>query len=290
MHENFENYMKENGLSDNTCECYSRDLKLFEKYYFDSYGEDLTQLIHSDIIEYRNYLNKHGISPKTINKKIAALKQYNLFLVKENIQNDIVIIDKDYIKIQNSIIPKKLPTNLEINRIKHFACKDDKNPKRDMCIVSIFTYGGLRVSELINIKITDIKLEQRFINIIGKGNKFRQIIINDVMYEAIKDYLQERADMNIINPYLIIGQKNKNNNLPVSRKFCNDLLDKYSGMIKSVKLHPHLLRSFFCTNALHNAGYSIEQVANQAGHCSLNTTKMYLVSEQEDLLTLANKM
>ena len=56
------------------------------------------------------------------------------------------------------------------------------------------------------------------------------------------------------------------------------------------KLYPHLLRDFFCSNALHNAGYTIEQVANQAGHSSLNTTRIYLHTEDEDLLTLSNRL
>lgn len=55
-------------------------------------------------------------------------------------------------------------------------------------------------------------------------------------------------------------------------------------------LHPHKLRSYFCTNVLYNAGYTIDQVANQAGHSSLNTTKGYLVNKKEDLLELANKL
>lgn len=55
-------------------------------------------------------------------------------------------------------------------------------------------------------------------------------------------------------------------------------------------LHPHLLRAYFCSNAIHNASYSIEQVANQAGHSSLNTTRGYLVTEHEDLVSLANKL
>ena len=112
------------------------------------------------------------------------------------------------------------------------------------------------------------------------------------MYNAIKDYLEERLAMtDISSPYLFVGQKTKNNGgKPLNRNFCNRLLDKYKDLCKSTKLHPHLLRAYFCSNALHNAGYKIDQVANQAGHSSLNTTKKYLVSNQEDLVTLANKL
>ena len=157
-----------------------------------------------------------------------------------------------------------------------------------MCML---IYGGFRESELIKLKLTDIRLEDRFINVIGKGNKFRQVIINNSMYDALQDYLEERKSMNIKNPYLFIGQKNKNTLEPLNRNFCNRQLEKYKDIcnIKG-KLYPHLLRDFFCSNALHNAGYTIEQVANQAGHSSLNTTRIYLHTEDEDLLTLSNRL
>ena len=290
MEEEFLNYMKDKGLSENTYESYLNDIKIFKNYYYDSYGEELTMLIHADIKMYCSYLSSHNSSAKTINRKLAALKQYNLFLIDKKIQDNIAILDKDYIKIQPSLIQKKIPTLQEVNKLKHFACRDEKKPKRDFCFISIFVYGGLRESEIVTIRFVDVKLEDRFINIVGKGNKFRQIVINSVMYDAISEYLEERKEIVTNNPYLFIGQKNKNTNKPLNRNFCNRLLNKYKDICNIKDLHPHALRAYFCTNALHNAGYTIDQVANQAGHSSLNTTKGYLLTEQEDLISLANKL
>lgn len=286
--EKFILYMKEQNISDNTCNSYANDIKLYKKYYKDSFGEDLTNLIHEDISMYRSYLLKHNISAISINRKISALKMYNEFLVHEGLQEKVIIIDKDYIKVQKSMIQKQLPSERDINMLKHFSCRDEKNSKRDFCIIILLLYAGLRECELVNLRIVDIKLEERFLNIIGKGNKFRQVMINNLMYNALKDYLDERQNMNIKNPYLIIVQKNKQTQKPLNRNFCNRLLNKYKEICKINYLHPHLLRSYFCSNALHNAGYTIEQVANQAGHSSLNTTKGYLISEQKDLLKLSN--
>lgn len=290
MDEKFIEFMKDRGKSENTYSSYSSDIKIFKKYYQDSYDKELEDLIHTDILMYISHLRQTNISPTTINRKIAALKEYNLFLIDKGIQDNIVILDKDYIKIQKTMVKKKLPSIQEINKLKHFASRDEKNAKRDYCFISIFIYGGLRESEIVTIRVVDIKLEDKFINIIGKGNKFRQIIINNYMYDALTEYLEERKAIKTDNPYLFLGQKNKNTKKPLNRNFCNRLLDKYKDLCKIAKLHPHLLRAFFCTNALHNAGYSIEQVANQAGHSSLNTTKQYLVTEQEDLISLANKL
>ena len=290
MIEKFVEYMKRKSLSENTYNSYANDVKIFKQYYEDSYGEELNTLVHADIKMYCNFLLKDNISSTSINRKLAALKQYNLFLIEEGIQKDIVVLDKDYIKIQRSMINKIIPSVQEINKLKHFACRDEKNAKRDFCFLSILIYGGLRESEIVTIRLTDIKLEEKFINIIGKGNKFRQVVINNLMYDALSEYIEERKSIDTINPYLFVGQKNKNSKEPLNRNFCNRLLDKYKDLCKIEKLHPHMLRSFFCSNALHNAGYSIDQVANQAGHSSLNTTKGYLVTNQEDLISLANKL
>ena len=287
----FIEYMKNESMSENTYKSYASDVKLFQKYYEDSYGEKLENLTHPDISMYKSYLLNQNISVATINRKLSALKLYNQFLIKENIQKDIVIKEKDFIKIQKPITKKKLPTNDDIRKLKHYSSKDTKNAKRDFCFICMLIYGGFRESELVKIKITDIRLDDRFINVIGKGNKFRQVIINNSMYDAIQDYLEERKEINIKNPYLFIGQKNKNTLKPLNRNFCNRQLEKYKDIcnIKG-KLNPHLLRDFFCSNALHNAGYTIEQVANQAGHSSLNTTRIYLHTDDEDLLTLSNKL
>ena len=290
MENKFDDFMKENRLSDNSRSSYLNDLKIFKKYYLDSYGEELNELIHTDIIMYINFLKREGMKATTINRKLAALKQYNLFLVSQKVQTDIVILDKDYIKIQPSPVQKDLPTIQELNKLKHFAAKDTKNPERDYCFIALFTYGGLRESELVGLRLVDIKLNERFLNIFGKGNKFRQVIINNIMYDALSSYLEIRKSIKTENNYLFLGQKNVNTKKPLNRNFCNRLLNKYKELCKFAKLHPHLLRTFFCTNALHNAGYSIEQVAAQAGHSSLNTTKAYLATKKEDLISLANNL
>ena len=264
MEEKFISFLKDKGLSENTYNSYVSDIRIFKKYYFDSYGEELTTLVHADIKMYSSYMIKIGRSAKTINRVIAAIKQYNLFLIEEKIQDNIVILDKDYIKIQKSIIEKNLPTEQEVNKLQHSASRDEKNSKRNFCFMAIFIYGGLRESEIVNLRIVDVRLDDRFLNIIGKGNKFRQVVINTIMYEAISEYLEVRLQMKTDNPHLFVGQKNMKNKEPLRRNFCNRLLNKYKELCNIKYLHPHLLRAFFCTNALHNAGYSIDQVANQA--------------------------
>ena len=120
----FIEYMKNEGLSENTYQSYARDIKLFQKYYEDSYGEKLETLSHSDISMYKSYLLNQNMVAETINRKLSALKKYNQFLIKQNIQSDIVIKEKDFIKIQKPLIKKKLPTDDDIKKLKHYTSKD----------------------------------------------------------------------------------------------------------------------------------------------------------------------
>lgn len=290
MIEKFKEELEKEGLSENTCYSYVRDIKLFIEYYEEKYGEKLVTLEHPDITMYINDMKKAGNSPTTINRKLTSLKKYNNYLVDNNIQDAIAVRDKDYIKIQESILSEDLPDIKEISKIKHDIYKNNKNNKRDYCVFILLLYGGFRESEIVSLRVKDIHMQEHIINVIGKGNKFRQVMINNEMYDALEEYLEERNKLEIDNPYLFVGQKSKSNNgQKLNRNFCNRLLEKYKGHCKSTNLHPHLIRAYYCSNALHNAGYTMDQVANQAGHSSLNTTKKYLRNTKEDLLTLANK-
>ena len=291
MIDGFKDYMeRELRLLDNSISSYYSDVNLYEKYYKESYDEDFIELVYADVKMYKQHLLNKGISPKTINRKLTALLTYNEFLIKKRIQTDIVIQDRDYIKIQKSKLNNNIISVQDVNKIKHYAAKDLKDSKRDFCFVSILCYGGLRASEITNIKISDIKLKERELYIVGKGEKFRIVVINNIMYAAITDYLEERLQIKTENPYLFVSQKSVNTMKPVNRNFCNRLLEKYKDLCKLNELYPHLLRHFYGSNALHNAGYTIEQVASQMGHSNINTTQQYLETKKEDMMSLANKL
>lgn len=291
MIDGFKDFMEnELRLSENSINSYYSDVTLYEKYYKDSYDEDLIELVYADVKMYKQYLLNNSIAPKTINRKLTSLRTYNDFLIQENIQTEMVIKDRDFIKIQKSKLNNNIISIQDVNKIKHYAAKDLKNSKRDFCFISILCYGGLRASEITNLKIKDIKLDEKELYIVGKGEKFRTVVINNIMYSAITDYLEGRQQLNTKNPYLFVSQKSINTRKPVNRNFCNRMLDKYKNLCKLDDLHPHLLRHFYGTNALHNAGYTIEQVASQMGHSNINTTKGYLDTEKEDMMALANKL
>ncbi len=287
MIEEFEKYLIELKLSQNTYSSYTSDLKQYIEYYEDSYGEKLTKLTGSDIQTYISYLkNRKNLKPTSINRKITALKTYNGFLVHNKIQDNIVINKRDYIKIQPSFDREDVPDEKQINLLRHSASIS----LRDYCVIVIAAYGGLRETEIVNIKLIHIHLEERFIEIFGKGNKYRTVIINDIMFKAIEEYLEERKKLNINGPYLFAGKKtNFYQGKPLNRNFVNRILDKYCKLVNLNNIHPHSLRSYFCTRAS-KAGYTLLQIASQAGHSSINTTRRYIGKDTENLHTLSNKI
>ena len=288
MLEDFKNYMLESKLSDNTYSSYLLDVKQYIHYYKDSCGEELTKLTSSDIQSYKSYLkNNKNQKPTSINRKLNALKKFNEFLVDTGIQKDIVIDKRDYIKIPTIFVKDDVPDEKEINKLIHKAADN----KRDNCILTLATYGGLRASEIVNIKLSHIHLEERFISIIGKGEKYREVTINDRMYRAIKDYLEERTKFSQENHYLFVGKKSAYyKNKPLSRNVVNRILNKYNQDINIKNLHPHLLRHFYSSLAYYKAGYSEIQIASQLGHASTKTTRRYIDNHNKDILELSNRL
>lgn len=287
MIEKFKEYLINLKLSENTYKSYIYDLKQYMKYYEDSYGEKLSTLNSFDIQTYKYYLkNRMNRKPTTINRTLTSIKTYNEFLISNNIQNDLVISKRDFIKIQPSFDREDVPLDKQINLLKHAASSN----KRDFCLIILATYGGLRETEIVNLKLSHIHLKERLLDIFGKGDKYRTVIINDIMYKALEEYLYERNSFNTTNTYLFIGKKsNFYGNKPLNRNFVNRIIDKYCQKINLENIHPHILRAYFCTNA-YKVGYTLLQIASQAGHSSINTTRKYIGKNTENLHVLSNRL
>ena len=288
MLEDFKNYMIKNKLSENTYKSYLLDVNLYITYYKDSYGEEFEKLNSIDIQSYKSYLkNIENQKPSTINRKLNALKKFNEYLVASNIHCNIVIDKRDYIKIAPNFVKKDVPDEKELNKLIHKAGES----KRDTCIIVLASNGGLRAEEIVNIKLTHIHFEERFISIIGKGEKYRQVTINDKMYKSLQEYLEERTKINQDNPYLFVGKKSSfYKDKPMSRSIVNRILNKYNVEVKIEDLHPHTLRHYFGSTAYYKAGYSLIQIASQLGHSDIKTTRGYIDNHNKDMLDLSNRL
>ena len=158
MLEDFKEYLEAKKLATNSISSYVFDIEQYMKYFEDSYGTQLSKIIYNDIKGYISYLkNILKRPPTTINRYLVSLKTYNEFLVKKGIQNEVVISERDSIKIQVSYDIEDVPTDKDINMLRHISSEN----KRDFCFIVIAAYGGPRAEEMVTIMIDNIDLQKR---------------------------------------------------------------------------------------------------------------------------------
>lgn len=277
----FKSRLHLDGKSDKTIRIYTASMKEYFKWFNDSFGEvEYKKLYRENILEYKNYLKNvkrssrsgNNLNAKSINAKLSALIKYNELLQID----DIVISKADLIKVQTEIIS---PTNITKKEVEEFRQRilqsEGCSAKRNYAIVTIMAYGGLRISEVLNLKKVDVNTAANQIRVAdGKGEKQRTVIINSKIVSAIREY--EKSD-NVESEYLFHNSKGK----VLNPSTVNRVFDKFSE--DGFHINPHALRHFFCYNALESGAYSINEVSNQAGHTSIKTTMRYLNPNLENI-------
>lgn len=254
--QDFINYLKDEGKSDNTIKNYTNDLKNF----FVCFGE----FNRENVLSYKSQLESKNINAKTINRTLSSLKKYSNFLGVGNI-----IKSQDYISIQKSF---SSPTTITKKDLKQFINKIKRNePFRNYAIVVLIANTGLRISEALSIKLKDLKNLTRGEIIVsrGKGSKQREITVNQPAINAIEEYLKNHRDKYKyagISEYLFVSNKGEK----LVPRAIESVFNKYSSDIT-----PHSLRHLFATNALEKGILNIRQLQEQLGHSNLNTVLVY---------------
>lgn len=270
----YEKFLRERGKSENTIKTYNGNVKEYYQWYKDTFGEEPVQLYHTNILDFRSYLqNIKKLKFKSIDTKLSSLTSFNEFLVQNGSQKDLVITAEDRLKFQPEIAS---PTDITKQDVESFLQKVlVETGKRNYAIAVILAYAGLRVSECISISLTDIDFQARELLVIGKGNKQRVVYINDKIIHAVREYLKTRKSK---SEYLFVSRNGgKLDRSSVNRFFiqCSD------------RITPHKLRHYFCSHAL-EMGYTIAEVANQAGHANERTTMIYTNTNRKKMKEKAN--
>lgn len=277
MLEEFTEYLVKEGKSINTIKTYVLQVNLYLKWFVETYGSKCQRLYRENILDYKSYLkNVSKLSASTINSKLAALIKYNKFLVSVSIQTDMVLSKNDNIKSQSLGVS---PSDISQKDVEMFRQKILENgSKRDYAIVTLLAYAGLRISEALNIKMDDFNIVSRELIVRdGKGEKERLVYLGDKIINALRIYLKAR---NSNSMYLFISRQGDR----LSRSRINQIFNDYSDIIT-----PHKLRHFYCSHAL-ESGYSVHEVANQAGHSNIHTTLTYTNPTKEKMKDKANKL
>lgn len=228
--------------------------------------------IDRDIVNrYMQYLYDSNLSKSTISRRLSSLRSFYNYLYNNK------IIDKNYFSsIKNPKKDNGLPKFVkEIDIDKMFLIPDTRNPlgQRNLLIIRMLYATGVRVSELVNIKLSDIDISERTIRIMGKGSKERIVVFGNNTKEILELYLNSgRYKLSRENnDYLFL---NKDGNV-LSDRYVRKIIDDI--VVKaSVQMHvsPHMLRHTFATAMLNN-GADLVSVSDLLGHESLNTTSIY---------------
>lgn len=279
MLQEFIEYLKKDDKSINTIKSYTKHVEDYIEWFRGSYGTDLAKLYRENFLDYISYLlNIKKLNAKSINAKIAALIKLNEYLVESGLQDTMVASKKDYMKLQIEYASPAIVVKNDVEAFRQRILENES--KRDYALVTLLAYSGMRISEALNIKMSDMNLTAREILIrYGKGKKQRLVIINDKIVNAVKEYLKERENYRYSDSeFLFVSRESKK----VDRTTINHIFNDYSN-----KITPHTLRHFFCSYALEN-GWAAHEVANQVGHSNIQTTLMYTHPSRDEMKRKSN--
>lgn len=269
----FLNYLKNKDYSLNTINAYRKDLTIFLKFSNNKINVD-----YNFLRTYLQFLYNKKYSNKSISRNISSLKSFYKYLVKFDIIKDNPCLFINFPKTE-----KKIPNFINYNDLEVLFKAPDKSDTlglRNLLILELLYSCGMRVSELVNIKLSDIDFNNNRIYILGKGKKERYVLYGEVCSNILNDYL--------INSRPVL---NKNSEYLLLNKFGNKITDRSIRMIiddivkKSclkLNISPHTLRHTFATHLL-NEGADLKIVQELLGHENISTTGIYTHVSNEHL-------
>jgi len=277
----FVDYLKsERRYSNHTLQSYKTDLHQFETYLKENFSVDLLNAESGEIRVWLSENIQKGIKAKTIKRKVSSLKSFYKYLeLKGQVEFNPML------KISSPKIPKNITdfvSETQINSLfDQFEFTKDFSGIRDRLILEMFYTTGIRLSELIEIKHSEINLLKKQVKIMGKGNKERIIPLLPSLIHIIGQYNQEKKQLypNQDKNFLFITNKGEKLYPKFVYRLVNFYLSKYT---TAGKQSPHVLRHTFATHMLNN-GADINAIKELLGHANLSATQIYTHNSVEKL-------
>ena len=285
---NFKNYLNiERGLSTNSIKSYENDLNKFLNFLQIEKNKYKPDEVTTDLIKEFIYDISKKLKSSSQSRIISGIRNFYDYLIFENIISNNPVDNIELPKIE-----KKLPNILsieEIDRIINSINKEKPESERNIAIIETLYGCGLRVSELINLKISNLFFSEDFIIVTGKGNKQRLVPISEVNKKSINCYiLNSRSKLKIKEEYkdtLFLNRRGSK----LSREMIFTIIKKL--VLKSKinkKISPHSFRHSFATHLLEN-GADLKSIQQLLGHQSITTTEIYMHLDNKALLNVMNK-
>ena len=287
--QDYRDYLYDQDKSEQTIKAYITDLHSFLHWFQHSTGEslELESITPMEIIDYRNTMLDRGKKPSTINRSLISISSFCQWAQ----QNDLILNNPaEGIRsvAEEPLAPRALERKEQLGLLR--AVRKSGN-LRDLAITTMLLHTGMRVSELCNLRVSDISFStDRNMIIIreGKGTKRRHIPLNSTVISVLRDYLKSSNSgkqttlITGANPekerFLFYGQKR----MPLTDRGVRYVIKKYAYLAKIDGLSPHVFRHT-CAKNLIDAGQSIDRVAKILGHSNINTTAVYTMPTERDL-------
>ena len=274
--DNFQEYISvEKRFSKNTVISYLQDLNQFFKFLSSEYNVSNNTEINFHLVRHWiTRLLENGLEASSVNRKISTLKTYFRFLEREG-----YVKENPMFKIISPKAKKRLPIFLEEEKINNLLddikFESGFKGQRDKLIIELFYLTGMRLSELINIKIKDLNFNNFEVKVIGKRKKERIIPLSDKIIKSIKMIIDNKNS----EDYLFTNTKGDK----LYNKMIYRVVIKYIGKVSSMKKKsPHILRHTFATHMLNN-GADINAIKELLGHSNLSATQVYTHNTIEKL-------
>lgn len=279
---NFIDYLRiERQVSENTIEAYERDLVRYLSILAEKSIFSPEQITLQNINDYLELLVNMGLGPSTVSRNLSAVRAFHHFLIGENVT--------EHDPTENVIVSKpwmKLPEVLSVQDIKDLLGQPDTSTEfglRDRALLEFLYATGVRVSELVNLKVPHIFWSDEFALIFGKGKKERLVPVCKTALNWLRDYITTARE-SIINP-LVSGDTVFLNRFgkKISRQSVWKMIKKYALQAHIKKfISPHTIRHSFATHLVEN-GANLRAVQEMLGHADIATTQIYTHLDNKSL-------
>ena len=281
----FLNYIKvEKGLAPNTLAAYERDLRKFE-YFATKRGLRLEMVSRDHVVDFLGDLYRQGLDSHTVARHLVSLR--NLFrfaLAEEALSSDPTL------HLESPKVRRSLPSYLRMEEVERLLSQPDASTPtglRDRAILEVLYSTGLRVSELVNLKVSDLEMRRGCLRCIGKGDKERLVPVGRKALAAVQGYLGKSRPLLLrrgdggraVGPWLFVNRSGNR----LSRISIWRLLTAYGRRAGiRARLSPHKLRHSFATHLLER-GADLRSVQLMLGHADISTTQIYTHVMEERL-------
>lgn len=281
--ERFLSYIEfEKRYSPHTVVAYRNDLDQFSEYLRLTYGmTDLNEVTHFMVRSWLVALMENKITPRSVNRKLTTLKSLFRFLVREGL-----VEQNPMRRITSPKSSKRLPVFIEQEKMERLFDREMGDggflSRRNLLILEVFYATGMRLSELVNLKETDIDFHKDTFKVLGKRNKERLIPFSNKMAVLLQDYIREKEGIYGANPYLFLTDRGAKIYPKLVYQVVRSALSEVS---TSAKRSPHVLRHTFATHMLNN-GAELNAVKELLGHANLSATQIYTHNTIEKLKSI----